>query len=336
MKKLTTTLSGALLIAALSPATWAEEGVEVEMAAPIELPGIPLRALTSPQKQTSEGAEQQQKVVVSPVVTADPNQVRQLQKTALQAKREFDADYRLNDRKPLELVVKPGVNTLITVSKGRLNRLVTPFQKPVIRTVSDIEVLQENNIIYTVTNSQKPVSMFITDQEGGQALSLTLIPKAIPPREVRMGIDYGSGGTVAGMPYSSKAAKTTERSKPYVDSVTKILSTVALGDVPEGYTLRHPVEADFEKFFCETPHISSNLGQVLDGGDWQLGIMAIKNETNSVIEFVESDCLGYNRLAIAAYPSAVIKPRGNAELYILRKKDDVMQQRNRRPYLHLN
>lgn len=306
---------------------------EEPMGHTIELPGIPLRALDNkkPTAATTPSIKQSEEAA------SDRAQKIREKRNAAQAKREFDQDFRLQDRKPLELEITPGVNTLISVSKGRLNRFVTPFESPIIRTVSDIEVLQENNVVYATTNSAKPISMFITDQTGTQALSLTLIPKAIPPREVRMAIKVPQGqsqfNTLA-MP--SKKAEKFERSRPYVESVTDVLKTVAIGDVPSGYTLRHPAPEDFTNFYCELPGFTSVIGQVIDGAAWQVGVSRVKNETNSVIEIGESDCLAYQRLAVAVYPSAVVKPGRSAELYIVRKRQEEGRIETRRPHLHID
>ncbi|EBT3822543.1 conjugal transfer protein TraK, partial [Salmonella enterica] len=91
------------------------------------------------------------------------------------------------------LTMKPGVNQIIPIAVGHPNRIVTPFSNPEIVSTSLTgatdngqcgEVCIKENVVYVATDKQYPVTMFITEKGSeAQALSLTMVPRRIPPRE---------------------------------------------------------------------------------------------------------------------------------------------------------
>ncbi|MDA1379411.1 hypothetical protein PCI56_05540 [Plesiomonas shigelloides subsp. oncorhynchi] len=99
------------------------------------------------------------------------------------------------------LTMKPGMNQIIPIAIGHPNRVVTPFSNPeVISTsltgVSDTgqcgEICIKENVVYVATDKQYPVTMFITEKGSeAQALSLTMFPRRIPPREVFLKLNGG-------------------------------------------------------------------------------------------------------------------------------------------------
>ena len=50
---------------------------------------------------------------------------------------------------PTTLLMTPGVNELIPVALGHLNRIVTPFESPQVRTTSDAQTQIKGNVVYT-------------------------------------------------------------------------------------------------------------------------------------------------------------------------------------------
>ena len=94
--------------------------------------------------------------------------------------------------------VEFGKNIMIPVALGFTNRFVTPFADPVVVSTSlsmagqngTGEVLIRNNTVYVSTTKDYPVTMFITQRDSEQyAISLTLLPRRIPPREIVFTID---------------------------------------------------------------------------------------------------------------------------------------------------
>lgn len=86
---------------------------------------------------------------------------------------------------PTTLLMTPGVNELIPVALGHLNRIVTPFESPQVRTTSDAQTQIKGNVVYVATDKESPVSLYITPPgQEASALSVTLVPRRIPPREI--------------------------------------------------------------------------------------------------------------------------------------------------------
>ena len=118
------------------------------------------------------------------------------------------------------LTMTPGVNQIIPVAIGHPNRIVTPFGNPEVVSTSLSggekegecgEVCIKENVVYVATDKEHPVTMFITEKGSEtQALSLTMVPRKIPPREVFLKLD---GQTVASGLYSNPKAERWERSK---------------------------------------------------------------------------------------------------------------------------
>ncbi len=130
------------------------------------------------------------------------------------------------------LLMRPGVNQMIPIAMYHPNRIVTPFKHPqVISTTLSGgtkenecgEVCVRGNVVYISTDKNYPVTAFITEKgNDGVALSLTMIPKRIPPREVELRVPddvqekIASGGAVVG---SETQAEAWETSMPFVEMV---------------------------------------------------------------------------------------------------------------------
>jgi len=81
--------------------------------------------------------------------------------------------------------VVPGVNEIIPVAVGHLNRIVTPFDKPHVRTVSQATTQIEGNVLYIATPDENPVALYITPGETEDfALSHLSLPRRAGARIV--------------------------------------------------------------------------------------------------------------------------------------------------------
>ena len=93
---------------------------------------------------------------------------------------------------PKTIRVSPGTTAIVEVAIDHLNRIVTPFASPQVRTVSPATTQVDGSAVYVATASEDPVSLFITEAgDTATAISLTLAPRHIPPREVRLVLTGG-------------------------------------------------------------------------------------------------------------------------------------------------
>ena len=80
------------------------------------------------------------------------------------------------------------------------------------RTVSPATTQVDGNAVYVATASEDPVSLFITEKgDTATAISLTLAPRHIPPREVRLVLTGGA----AQVANAAELARVDAREQPF-------------------------------------------------------------------------------------------------------------------------
>lgn len=302
MKTLSTLLIGMLLAAPL----YADNTV-VKVKG-VELPGIPIRLTDPPKKEKEKEAKRPER----PAVVASGASTHK--------------QGRMTPQRPIDLEVIPGVNDLIRISRGYLNRIVTPYERPKLLTTNPIDVQYEQNVVYVTTNSEKPVGIYITpaDVEGSEAISLTLIPVAIPPREIRLRL---SETTTA---LSNPRARKWETSQEYISVFKGMFRQLALGEVPAGYALSKNVSGSWT---CQQSGLRAELGQALDGHHVRILVLLARNETSARLEVDLAQCYKDGVLAAATWPHAILEPGAETELYLALRKETRAKKRRSRPVL---
>ena len=196
------------------------------------------------------------------------------------------------------------------------------------RTVSSATTQVEGPAVYVAPASEEPVALFVTEAgDEDRALSLTLAPRRIPPRELRLTLDGTSTG-------AQPAAARWEQAQPYLDTVTRALRGLALGDLPPGYSLRAPRSG--EHVGCAQPGLAVRLGQVLEGHGLWLAVAVIENGASEPITLDETLCeasLGEAVLAVAAWPGPELGPGEASELYLAVRPADPAAHPRARPRL---
>jgi conjugal transfer pilus assembly protein TraK len=215
--------------------------------------------------------------------------------------------------------VKPGVNEIITISLGHTNRVLMPFDNPRIRTTSNAGFEVEGRAVYITSNDEgRPVTAFINDADNPElALSLTFVPKRMPPMEVELQID-SQGLFTAYRP--SQKAKAWEESQPYVETLRELLREVAIGKTPQGYSLNdRPAESQMFDG-CRQSGLLFDFrdGQVLEGHRLRVNIGIVENRSGQLIELREPACSGADVRAVAAWPNPLLQPGEKSEVYVVR------------------
>ena len=248
-------------------------------------------------------------------------------------------DVGLNEDSVLHM--QAGVNQIIPVATGHPNRIVTPFSAPEVVSTSLSgmnekgecgEICIKENVVYVATDKQHPVTMFITEKGSeAQALSLTMVPRRIPPREVFLRLDSGPG---LGSTYANAKAEAWEQSQPYIDTVRAVFREAALGKVPQGYTLnRIPAGAKVPR--CAQPGLRVDFaqGQYMMGHHLNVFVGVAQNITDRAIEFREALCGGWDVAAVSAWPRNVLEPGQKTEVYVAVKQRRGVAPTSRRPSL---
>ena len=222
--------------------------------------------------------------------------------------------------------VAPGRNVVLVIAGNNLNRILTPFQHPVVNTVSNAKLKVDGSILYVSLGLEDgATTLFITeDGEPEQALSVTLMPQQVPPREIRLTLEGGwpvkSGG-------ATKAAAKWERSEPYLDAVSEVIMRIARGEMPQGYNLRRPVAQD-PRPRCSLP-VRVEPAQVLEGHSLVVVVSRLTNQTSGQLMVDESSFYGPGVRAVAVWPKVQLMPKESTELYVVFGRNDPNSPKNR-------
>jgi len=230
------------------------------------------------------------------------------------------------------IILKPGVNEIIPVSRGHLNRIVTPFESPKIKTASDATISVENNVVYVVSDKSAPISLFLTPSDSeGEAISVTLIPKSIPPREITLAFAKSHQRKIKYR--GKKKAKKWEQSQAYVETIKKIFRDISLGKIPPGYSFKENLEKG-QGIFCDMDGFTIKTHQMLEGSDFIVLVGVLKNTSKSIREFDESSCSMENVLSVAVWPDVYLAPGQSSEIYVINRfAEDKASQGSLRPSL---
>lgn len=246
---------------------------------------------------------------------------------------------------PLEIELTPGVNEIINASIGHINRIVTPFPSPEVRSTSAAEMSVHENVIYVAPQSEQPVTMYIT-QSGDEALALsvTLNPRRIPPVEARLKV----AGYEDEFFFTHDAASDTALADmPYVTSLRAVVRALALGEVPAGYNLRQT--AIHEEVCAPPPGLDAytdgvisfdfSLAQRIQGTSLIASVGRVMYRVPEgatylpPIELNELWCADADTAAVAFWPAPLLNPGESAEVFVVRRRTESHGPRTTRPSL---
>ncbi len=230
--------------------------------------------------------------------------------------------------------VKPGENVYVPISREHPNRLLTPFKDPQIISTSLTggrgsecgEVCIRDGVIYITTDTSSPVTAFIT--EKGQediAFSITMMPQAMPPREIRFKLpeDVVDQLRTKTGNHSNRRAEAWETAQPYVDTIRLAMRSIALGSIPNGYSLRKIASTDPVPV-CQHPGLAVDFrkGQLLEGFNLDFYVGVLANVSDGPVEFREQNCGNWRVAAVTSWPLKVLKPGQKTEIYIAVKHEE--------------
>lgn len=210
--------------------------------------------------------------------------------------------------------VAPGQNAVLVVAGNNLNRLITPFQNPVVNTVSNAKIKVDGSIVYvSLALEDNPTTLFITeDGEPEPAISVTLMPQQVAPREIRLVLE--GGWPVRAGAGNPKAAK-WEKSEPYLEALQKVVLQTARGEIPQGYNLR-PLVAQDPRPACALP-VQVEPAQVLEGHNLLVVVSRLTNVSASPLLINEAACYRRGVRAVAVWPKVQLSPQESTELYVV-------------------
>lgn len=276
-----------------------------------DLPGVPLSRVQDPLEAISNQA---------PVEEDDEEQQSTKSKTesVLRSLREKKKE----EPTSVSLAMNSGENLVIPVAIKHPNRILTPFTVAKVFTTRTEEIKTDGSIIYATPSKDGPLTMFITDRDGDQSvsLSLTLVPSAMPPREIKLVFNSGGATGAGGGTYltgNKKEARKFERRNSHYEQINSVMLALAKQEIPTGYNLRNPGPQD-PAIICDIPGVVVRTGQMLEGYSLKASVSVLSNPTDVPIQIKESACWQEGVLGVATWPSVEFLQPGEAvELYVL-------------------
>ncbi|MBK1717174.1 TraK domain-containing protein [Thiocystis violacea] len=233
---------------------------------------------------------------------------------------------------PVTVEATIGVNLILEIAIDHLNRILTPFPNPQVRTVSEASTHVDGSALYVATASETPVTLFVSEaSDPNQALSLTLAPRRIPPREIRLVL---TEPLPSASPVAVPSAPGGGAAPDYVTALIEAMRALAREEIPEGYGLREARSQ--ETVTCLQLGLETRRGQVLEGGDLWLVTALARNATDAELEIEEPACradLDGDTVAVAAWPQVWLAPGEQVELYVAVRRPTPEERRPARPSL---
>lgn len=224
-----------------------------------------------------------------------------------------------------KITVEPGVNEIIQIAEGHPNRIVTPFKAPRVVTTAAASVETSDNVIYVAPTGPALITMFLTETgDENVSISLTLQPKKIPPRELRLDLPAG-----VFLPDTSEADLRSNRQgrpdngRAYVAQAGEVFDQLARGHVPDDFVFSQPAPPPFPLCTVENGYEVSFLeGQYLLGQGQEIYVGVVRNGGAAAASFQEPWCYSEGVIAVALWPRATLRPGEFAELYLARTVPD--------------
>ncbi|WP_233619427.1 TraK domain-containing protein [Citrobacter freundii] len=247
----------------------------------------------------------------------------------------------------LEYIVAPGVNTLVPISINQINRLVTPFEHPVVQKVKQegVTVNVKDNALYVSTSDSNPASLYISEKgDESVAISVSLVPQKIAPVQATLMLSrkLNNTSTSGVMPAaynnyggSEVKARRWEQKDNYIETIRNIMRTIALGDIPPGYSLGNlssGVGIPNCNFRTATDQdqirYSFANGQYLQGSQFSVIIGVAQNTGSSTVMVDESLCTHPQLAARALWSRNTLQPGQRTEAYFVIRNIQPNEQAN--------
>lgn len=210
-------------------------------------------------------------------------------------------------------VVRVGTDRteIVNVSADYPNRIATPFAAPRAIDKSTAEITQEGQSLYvTLKDPNKAIALYITgDKPSDPVVSVTLVPKNMPPQTVVLQMDAGTplGGE------ASREEAPTDGS--YSERIRYVMRQVALGKAPEGYA-----EGNLPKSVARIGDLIATPLSRYSGPQSDIYRYRIENLSNAPVELDEGTFYSDGVRAVAFFPTAVLRKGETTSVFVLSDK----------------
>lgn len=253
-----------------------------------------------------------------PELTPKPKKSPQILDKTSEAKKASAKDKQIDIGLQSGITIKPqpGRTESVVIAKGKLNRIVTPYADPKVLTVDNVETKIEGSAVYIATDSETPVSLFISDTETENTTSLQLTPQErLMPVEIKIEQDPSKASSTEAA--SSRTDRFFRQDSPYVTEIKAIMQNLGKQQIPQGFTLEEVTNELRSAGVCHSANLTFTPGQLLSGHDSRIVIVIAQNNGSAVSIFEEAYCAGENIMAVAAWPKVRLESGEKTEVFIL-------------------
>lgn len=263
-----------------------------------EQPGLETAPLSKPTLKPRPPLLTTKAHVVKPALLASPH----LQKTAIVIK------------------TRPGVTETVEMAKNKLNRIVTPYANPKVLTVDNVQTKIEGAAVYLATDSDAPISLFISDADNGQATSLQLVPvNRATPVEIKIEADHLNPDNLNTTGSLVNTTLSPNQDADYLSDIKAIMQALAKQLVPIGFSLDANRR---DTSVCHSSTLAFSDSQTFMGHDQYIVVLLAENKGFIPVQFEEAFCASDVVLAVAAWPKVRLTPGDKTEVFVLIRHHD--------------
>jgi conjugal transfer pilus assembly protein TraK len=218
--------------------------------------------------------------------------------------------------KPFVIHTRNGVNEIVRMSSKLLNRIATPFAKPVVIDTSSSMAKVVGSDVYFMPNGEQPIGLFIVDSSNtSQSISLTVIPAgAIPGQSVIVKME--DLRTTANVTAASEEESeiTAPRASDYAGFIRSLMSQAVRGKVT-GFAAV-PLEGGVARMgpLQVTPELA------FSGASVDLYRYQIVNKSGEAVDLAETAFYRNGVKAVSFFPSLSLKPEQAGYVFLLADK----------------
>ena len=219
--------------------------------------------------------------------------------------------------RPFVLHTRNGVNEVVTLSSSLLNRIATPFAKPVVIDTRDAENQILGSDVYYRPLGNNPVGLYIVDSNNpSQAISLTVMPSSsIPGQNVLVKLEdlrtvnknLAGGDGIEG-------ALSAPADGSYTSSVLQMMRAAITGAIP-GF---NPIP--LEGGTARVGDLEVKPEVVFAGGAYDVYRYELRALGSEPMDLVETAFYRDGVKAVAFFPRGTLKPQETSYVFLLADK----------------
>lgn len=218
--------------------------------------------------------------------------------------------------RPWVLHTRNGVNEVVKLSSSYLNRIVTPFKKPLIVEMSKSTSKIVGSDVYFLPEGNKPIGLFIIDSENkNQSISLTVTPVSnIPGQNLMVKIeDLKVAEDLIG-PNSKTKSGIPIKDSDYVSFLRNILASAARGKI-HGFSA-----VPLEGGVAQIGDLIVKPDFVFSGSSLDVYRYKIENQSEKTIDLSETAFYRKGVRAVSFFPLQSLEVNESSYVFIVADK----------------